>query len=198
MRFVAIAALLACCAGCGQTPSVKPQTSERHTKTDQLAEEPAVRKGQYQEVRRASKALEARLSVGTSYSVLPELVAKFALEIDMLPKPSSPTEDEITKDFKQALEMYKDAFRLKHAADNDWETWGSADLYPAGYIAVDTSDKTTFPLLTRLDRNYGIGKLAHHGGSSGKLLLINVQAANTLIWTKANALIDHANAKIEE
>jgi len=198
VRLVAIAALLVCCVCCRQTPSVKSQTSERQTKTDQPTEKPAIRKDQYQEVRRASKALEARLSVGTSYTVLAELVAKFALEIDMLPKPSSPTEDEITKDFKQALEMYKDAFRLQHAADNEWEIWGSTNIYPAGYIAVDYSDKRSFPLLTRLNRNYGIGKLAHPVSSANKLVVINVQAANTLIWTKANALIDHANANIEE
>jgi len=153
VRFVAIAALLVCCAGCRQAPSIKSQTSETQTKTDQPAGKPAVRKDRYQEARRASKTLEARLSVGTSYAELAEAVAKFALEIDMLPKPTSPTENEITKEFKQALEMYKDTFRLKHAADYEWEIWGPDNICPAGYIAMDTNEPS-FPLLTRLDRTW--------------------------------------------
>ena len=158
----------------------------------------AIRKDVFMDTYKATKTIKANISVGVDVKEFGELIRKFAVAIEMLPKPKNSKEEDLIKQYGDIIAIYKDSLDI-------WESRisSTSSTTPRGFIPILGFKKGfAHGSIPDLIKKYKFEDLVKDKiWSSGEIdpLFSNFDAETAVqrLWQEAKGMVENANSVIE-
>ena len=202
-KFIACAVAIYSCGGLfSQDNKIEAPLPRKSTKA-KMATSPkkdidAIRKDVFMDTYKATKTIKANISVGVDVKEFGELIRKFAVAIEMLPKPKNSKEEDLIKQYGDIIAIYKDSLDI-------WESRisSTSSTTPRGFIPILGFKKGfAHGSIPDLIKKYKFEDLVKDKiWSSGEIdpLFSNFDAETAVqrLWQEAKGMVENANSVIE-